>query len=120
MPTQFKTVILPIHPETNQGKIRTIKKITKRCTFAVSLFLDHAKAVKIYERKTLEIHRKSVEKRTDLSSGFVQACRDKAKTILKLYPDRLKFWQDKLTKIQKEQVLLDKRKLKYELKLAKG
>ena len=120
MPTQSKTVILPIHPETNPGKIKTITKITKRCTFAVSLFLDYARANKIYESKTLETHRKFVEKRTGLSSGFVQACRDKAKTVVKPYPNRLKSWQDKLNKLQKQQFLLEKRKLTYELKLDKA
>jgi len=100
MPTQSKTVILQIHPETNPEKIKTIIKITKQCTFAVPLFLKYAKGNKLYESKTLDIHRKSVEKRTELSSGFVQACCDTAKTVLKPYPDRLKSWQDKLTKIQ--------------------
>lgn len=120
MPTQSKTVILPIHPETNPGKIKSLTKITKRCTFAVSLFLDYAKANQHYDSKTLETHRKSIEKRTGLSSGFVQASREKAKTILKPYPDRLKSWQDKLTKLRKQLALLEKRKLKYEIKLSKA
>ncbi len=95
MPSRTKTLILPFHPDINPGKLRQITKITKRCTFAVSLFLDEAKAKQLYDSKTLEQCRKSIETRTGLSSGFVQACRDQAKTVLKPYPDRLKQWETK-------------------------
>ena len=120
MPSRTKTLILPFHPDINPGKLRQITKITKRCTFAVSLFLDEAKAKKLYDSKTLEQCRKSIETRTGLSSGFVQACRDKAKTVLKPYPDRFKQWESKLEKLEKEQLKLEARRIKYETKLAKA
>ena len=95
MPSRTKTLVLPFHPDVNQGKLRQVHKMTKRCTFAVSLFLDEAKAKQLYDSKTLEQCRKEIEVRTGLSSGFVQACRDKAKTVLKPYPDRFEQWEKK-------------------------
>ena len=117
MPSRTKTLILSFHPDINPGKLRQITKITKRCTFAVSLFLDEAKAQQLYDSTTLEQCRKAIEARTGLSSGFAQACRDKAKTVLKPYPDRLERWESKLAKLEKEQLKLETRQLKYETKL---
>ena len=105
MPSRTKTLILPFHPDVNQGKLRQIHNMTKRCTFAVSLFLDEAKAKQLYDSKTLEQCRKIIEARTGLSSGFVQACRDKAKTVIKPYPDRFEQWEKKLAKLEKQQYL---------------
>ena len=120
MPSRTKTLIIPFHPEVNQGKLRKITQITKRCTFAVSLFLDEAKAKQLYDMKTLEKYRKTIEVRTGLSSGFVQACRDQAKNVLKPYPDRFKKWETKLKNHGKERLKLETRRIKYEDKIARA
>ncbi len=120
MPSRTKTLILPFHPDINPGKLRQITQITKRCTFAVSLFLAEAKAKQLYDSKNLEKCRKTIEARTGLSSGFVQACRDQAKNVLKPYPDRLKDWEDKLNNHKKEHSKLEIRRTKYEDKLARA
>lgn len=120
MPSQTKTLVLPFHPDVNQGKLRQIHKITKRCTVAVSLFLGKAKAKQLYESKTLEQCRKIIEARTGLSSGIVQACRDTAKTVLKPYPDRFEQWGKKLAKLEKLHLELSARRIKYEIKLTRA
>ncbi|MFX0183522.1 MAG: hypothetical protein ACFE95_10615 [Candidatus Hodarchaeota archaeon] len=103
MPILVKTVILPLAPETNRIKLQQLTKLTRRCTYAVELFLQKARSKNLSSKKALEQFRHEVQAHTGLSSGFVQACRDRASWLVKAWENRIDEWQNKVTK--KEYVL---------------
>lgn len=97
MPTLVKTVILPLDPETNRIKLQQLTRLTRRCTYAVELFLQKARSKNVSSKKALEQFRHEVQARTGLSSGIVQACRDRVSWLVKAWENRIDEWQEKVS-----------------------
>jgi len=108
-----KTILLPLHATLNLKKQRECKKLMRRITYAVSLFLEISRIQNVFGKKNLEAYRHEVEAKTQLPSGIVQACRDQAVWILKLYPRKLDTWKSKLNKIKKQILKLELRQAKH-------
>ncbi|MHA2333551.1 MAG: hypothetical protein ACXAEU_16125 [Candidatus Hodarchaeales archaeon] len=109
-----KTVILPLDPSTNGGKIKQLICLTRRCTFGVLLFLDVAREQNVSARSDLERFRHAIEEKSGLSSGFVQACRDRASALVKAWLDKRDKWQRKVNQLEKDIKKLEDRKNKLE------
>jgi putative transposase len=102
MPTLVKTVILPLNPETNRIKLQQLTQLTRRCTYAVELFLQKARLKNVSSKKALEQFRHEVQARTGLSSGIVQACRDRTSWLVKAWKNRTDEWQEKVSKKEED------------------
>ena len=90
-----KAILLPLHATLNLKKQREFKKLMRRITYAVSLFLEISHTQNVFGKKNLERYWHEVEAKTQLPSGIVQACRDQAAWILKPYPGKLDTWKSK-------------------------
>ncbi len=115
--TLVKTVILPLDPATNKGKINQLTQLTQRCTFGMSLFLDVAREQNVSARGELERFRHVVQQRTDLSSGLTQACRDRASALVKAWKNKRDKWQKKVKKLETEIQKLEDRRMSLEHQL---
>lgn len=118
MNTLVKTVILPLDPATNNRKLGIIDKLTRRCTYGVNLFLGVAEEQNVSARSDLERFRHGIETTTDLSSGFVQACRDRVSSLVKPWEDRRDRWQNNNEEFQEDIAKLEKRETKLLQQLA--
>ena len=88
-----KTLVLSIDERITKTKVKFLNKLTARITYGVKLFLEKIIVENITSAKKAEKYRQRIQAITGLSSGFVQACRDKAlwmfKSYLKIHSD----WQ---------------------------
>jgi len=115
----IKTVILPLDPAANRKKIQMLTKLTRRCTNGVELFLAVAREQNVSARSDLERYRHGIEEKSGLSSGFVQACRDRVSTLVKPWVDRRESWLKKNDDFKDEIVTLEKREFKLQQQIAK-
>jgi putative transposase len=88
-----KTLVLPVDDRITRTKLKLLDRLSARLTYGVQLFLEKIIAEGITSTKEAERYRKEVEKLTGLSSGFVQACRDKALWMFKSYRELHREWQ---------------------------
>ena len=116
--TLVKTVILPLDPSTNDRKVKQLSRLARRCTFGVSLFLDVAREQNVSARSDLERFRHAVEEQSKLSSGLVQACRDRASALVKAWEEKREDWQRKTNDLEKDIKKLEDRKNKLEQQIA--
>jgi putative transposase len=107
--TVCKTLILPVDDRITTTKMKFLDKLTARLTYGVQLFLEKIIAKNIISAKEAEQYRTDVENLTGLSSGFVQACRDKALWMFKSYRELHREWQREITRLEKSIVSCQKR-----------
>lgn len=97
----YKTLVLPVDARITKKKKKFLDKLTARLTYGVQLFLEKILATHITRAIEAEKFRKDVEHRTGLSSGFAQACRDKALWMVRSYQARYRAWQGEITRLEK-------------------
>lgn len=107
--TVCKTLVLPVDDRITRKKVKFLDRLTARLTYGVQLFLEKIISENITNVKEAEKHRKDVEHITSLSSGFVQACRDKALWIFKSYREIHRDWQLDITRLEKSIATCKKR-----------
>ncbi|MHA2299260.1 MAG: zinc ribbon domain-containing protein [Candidatus Hodarchaeales archaeon] len=78
----------------------------------MALFLDVAEEQNVSARGDLERFRHDVEDKTGLSSGFVQACRDRVSALVKPWEDKRDKWQKRNEELQEEITTLEERETK--------
>jgi putative transposase len=91
-----RTIKIPIHYLTTIEKINKLNKLTARFTYAVRLFSDIISKTKKDTRKDLVKYEKQIAKKTKLSSGYIQQCKDKAIWNWKSYKKEHSSWERKL------------------------
>jgi putative transposase len=99
--TVLKTLVLPIDDRITNKKKKFLDKLTARLTYGVQLFLEKIITENIVNAKEAEKYRKDIENITGLSSGFVQACRDKAIWMFKSYRELHCEWQWNIKNLEK-------------------
>ena len=99
--TICKTLVLPVDERITRTKVKFLNKLTARLTYGVQFFLEKIIAENITSVKEAEKYRKDVEHITGLSSGFVQACRDKALWMFKSYRELHREWQRDIKRLEK-------------------
>ncbi len=112
--TLVKTVILPLDPSANGGKVKLLTRLTRRCTHGVSLFLDAAREQNVSVRSDMERFRHDIEDESGLSSGFAQACRDRASALVKAWLVKRNKWQRKTDLLERDIKKLEDRKTRLE------
>lgn len=98
--SMYKTLVLPVDVRITKTKVKFLDKLTARLTYGVQLFLEKIIAENITSAKEAEKYRKEMEHRTGLSSGFVQACRDKALWMFRSYRELHRDWQWELKRLE--------------------
>jgi hypothetical protein len=99
--TVSKTLVLPVDKRITTTKIKFLDRLTARLTYGVQLFLEKIIAANITSVKEAEKYRKSIQTITGLSSGFAQACRDKALWMFKSYRELRRDWQRDIKRLKK-------------------
>jgi putative transposase len=99
--TMCKTLVLSVDNRITRKKLKFLDKLTARLTYGVQLFLEKLIAENITRAKEAEKYRKDIQTRTGLSSGFVQACRDKALWMFKSYRELHRDWQREIERLEK-------------------
>ncbi|MFX1519808.1 MAG: zinc ribbon domain-containing protein [Promethearchaeota archaeon] len=107
--TVCKTLVLPVDNRVTRKKLKFLDKLTARLTYGVELFLEIIIAENITSVKEAENYRQEVQTRTGLSSGFVQACRDKALWMVKSYRQLHREWQREMERLKKSLATCKKR-----------
>jgi putative transposase len=95
-----KTLVLPVDKRITRTKMKFLDKLTARLTYGVQLFLEKIIAENITSAKEAEKYRQDIQHLTGLSSGFVQACRDKALWMFKSYRELHREWQWEITRLK--------------------
>jgi len=98
-----KTLKVPVHFETNKGKISKLDKITSRLAYAVRLWSKVIGENDIRYRKELQSLRYQhyVQEKTRLSSGYIQQAGNKSLWMWKQYRTVHKNWECKLKRAKK-------------------
>ncbi len=91
--TVCKTLVLPVDDRITTTKVKFLDKLTARLTYGVQLFLEKIITDSITSAKEAEKYRQDIQHLTGLSSGFAQACRDKALWMFKSYRELHREWQ---------------------------
>jgi putative transposase len=91
--TVCKTLVLPVDKLITKTKVKFLDKLTARLTYGVQLFLEKIITDSITSAKEAEKYRQDIQHLTGLSSGFAQACRDKALWMFKSYRELHREWQ---------------------------
>jgi putative transposase len=99
--TVCKTLVLPVDDRITTKKMKFLDKLTARLTYGMQLFLEKIIAENITSVIEAEKYRKDVENITGLSSGFAQACRDKALWMFKSYRKLHRDWQWNVKHLEK-------------------
>ncbi|MFX1518667.1 MAG: zinc ribbon domain-containing protein [Promethearchaeota archaeon] len=107
--TVCKTLVLPVDDKITSTKVKFLDKLTARLTYGVQLFLKKLIAENITSAKEAEKYRKDTQTLTGLSSGFVQACRDKALWMFKSYRELHREWQREIQRLEKSIATCQKR-----------
>jgi len=95
-----KTAIVPIHYETTKKKLSYLDNLTARLTYCVRLWSEIIEKHNINNRKELQnlAFQHRLQKKTILSSAFVQQCGNKALWMWKQYRTTYKKWEWKVKK----------------------
>jgi putative transposase len=96
-----KTLVIPVDDRITRTKVKFLDRLTARLTYGVQLFLEKILAEHITSATEAEKYRKTIEHSTGLSSGFVQACRDKALWMVTSYRELHHEWQREITRLEK-------------------
>ena len=104
-----KTLVLPVDKRITTTKGKFLDKLTSRLTYGVQLFLERIIAENIPSAREAEKYRKAIEHLTGLSSGFAQACRDKALWMFKSYRQLYREWQWEIKRLEKSIATCKKR-----------
>jgi len=99
--TVCKTLVLPVDDRITRTKGKFLDKLTARITYGVQLFLETIIAENITGAKKAENYRQDIQTLTGLSSGFAQACRDKALWMFKSYRELHRDWQRDIKRLEK-------------------
>lgn len=110
-------MVLPLAPAANQGKIKQLTQLARRCTFGVGHFLAVAWEQNVSARGALEKFRHEVQRATGLSSGLTQACRDRASTLVKAWEATRDKWHRKIVRLETQVQKLEERKTKLQQQL---
>lgn len=113
-----KVVKIPVHYLITENKINKLNKVTARLTTGAHLFSDIIQSTKKITRKDLAEYEKEIAKKTKLSSGFVQQCKDKAIWVNRSYNRLHKSWKARL-KRSEAKLKKSKKHERYHLKLLK-
>jgi putative transposase len=98
--TVCKTLVLPVDNRITRKKLKFLEKLTARLTYGVQLFLEKLITENITSVKEAENYRLEIQSRTGLSSGFAQACRDKALWMFKSYRELHREWQREIERLE--------------------
>ncbi len=104
-----KTLVLPVDDKITITKMKFLDNLTSRITYGVQLFLENIISENITATKEVEKYRKDVQAVTGLSSGFAQACRDKALWMYKSYQKLHHDWQRDVNRLERSITTCKKR-----------
>ena len=95
MSRYVRTLKLPVHYLTTKRKLSVLDKLTARHTYAVRLFCEEISnsGQKVSSRKQIRQHSRYVQKKTGLSTGFIQQAEDKALWMWLSYYELHKVWR---------------------------
>gem|GEM_PF-623400 len=99
--TVCKTLVLPVDDRITRTKVKFLDRLTARLTYGVQLFLEKIITENITSVKEAEKYRQYIQTLTGLSSGFLQACRDKALWMFKSYRELHHDWQQDIYRLEK-------------------
>lgn len=95
-----KTIRLPVSEEITQEKLDKLDRLTARLTCGTELYLEKIIENDITAKSEANRYSKEIRDLTELSSAFVQCCRDRALWMYKEYKTKHRKWEKKVTKLE--------------------
>ncbi|MCK4669846.1 MAG: transposase [Nanoarchaeota archaeon] len=96
-----RTIKVPVHYGVTTLKTAKLNKLTAKLTYCTKLFSDIIKQMGYVSRTKLAPYEKEIAKKTKLSTGYIQQCKDKAIWMWKSYKKEHSRWEFKLKRAKK-------------------